>query len=308
MGRDVGTTARRSEIDAEPFVEAARAAVPALAADAARTEADRRVSDASLAAARAAGAFTLAAPRDAGGVEADLATRVRVLAELGRGCPSTAWIVATTAETKIALRAALTGQAHAVRRPGRGAVCLRAPGPRHRGARWPAGDGATPRAASTPRGRCWSPRCTTTRTGPRGPWWWSCRPSACRSIATGTCPGCAARGATAWSVTTSWSRTPTCSTCPAWRAGRRTSRWRWACSPRCSERREVRSTSSPRRSDSARRRARLRGLVEFPGAQQYFAEATHHFDSAEQRMWRIAETVDAVPPGERPGSRRVSRA
>jgi hypothetical protein len=110
----VPPAARRTTLS---LVESARAAVPVLARDAARTEENRRVTDASLAAARAAGAFVLGSPGagggggGGGGGAPNLATRVRVLAELGRGCPSTAWIVATTAETKIALRAALSGEA-----------------------------------------------------------------------------------------------------------------------------------------------------------------------------------------------------
>jgi alkylation response protein AidB-like acyl-CoA dehydrogenase len=71
------------------------------------------VTGAALAAARDTGAFALATPRRHGGPEADLTTRVQVLAELGRGCPSTAWIAATTAEAKIAVRAALSEKADA---------------------------------------------------------------------------------------------------------------------------------------------------------------------------------------------------
>ncbi|WP_258349289.1 acyl-CoA dehydrogenase family protein [Saccharopolyspora gregorii] len=75
---------------AVPLLDAARTAAKQAAADAAVTERDRRITDASAAAARAAGAFALGVRRADGGLEAGLTTRVRFLAELGRGCPSTA--------------------------------------------------------------------------------------------------------------------------------------------------------------------------------------------------------------------------
>lgn len=303
MGRDVGTTARRSEIDPESFVEAARAAVPALAADAARTESDRRVSDASLAAVRAAGAFTLAAPRDAGGVEADLATRVRVLAELGRGCPSTAWIVATTAETKIALRAALTGQARAEvfgdpdavlcasARPGRAIVV---PGGLRVSGRWGYASGCEHAT--------WALLVAQVYDDEDGP----------------ARPVVVVVPTERLSVDRDWHVSGLCGTgshslvgddvlvpdshvldmsrlaggppnvaialglfAPLLGAA-------WGALDVVAAALGQRPPPGPG----------YDGLVEFPGAQQYFAEATHHIDSAEQRMLRIAQTVDAVPPGE----------
>ena len=83
---------KESDDTAAPLLDAARAAAGLLAADAAATERDRKITDASLAAARAAGAFALGVRRSDGGIDADLTTRVRFLGELGRGCPSTAWI------------------------------------------------------------------------------------------------------------------------------------------------------------------------------------------------------------------------
>jgi alkylation response protein AidB-like acyl-CoA dehydrogenase len=90
------------EIDAAAgsLIDAARTAAERLAAEAATTERDRTVTAASVAAARAAGAFALGVRRSDGGIEADLSTRVRFLGELGRGCPSTAWVAATTLEAK----------------------------------------------------------------------------------------------------------------------------------------------------------------------------------------------------------------
>ncbi|MEV6621756.1 acyl-CoA dehydrogenase family protein [Amycolatopsis sp. NPDC051106] len=98
---------------AESLLEAARTTAERLAAEAAATERDRRVTDASFAAARAAGAFALSVRRSDGGIDADLTTRVRFLGELGRGCPSTAWIAATTVESKRVLRVGVSDEAYA---------------------------------------------------------------------------------------------------------------------------------------------------------------------------------------------------
>ncbi|MFJ8937576.1 acyl-CoA dehydrogenase family protein [Streptomyces sp. NPDC102365] len=82
------------------LLDAARTAAKQAGVEAAATEQDRRITGVSAAAARAAGAFALGVPRSEGGIEAGLSTRVRFLAELGRGCPSTAWVAATTLEAK----------------------------------------------------------------------------------------------------------------------------------------------------------------------------------------------------------------
>jgi alkylation response protein AidB-like acyl-CoA dehydrogenase len=79
------------------LLKRARQAVPTLAANAAQTERDLRPTEASMAAVRQAGLLALAVPRDAGGLDADLRTLVRVTAELGQGCPSTAWMIALSA-------------------------------------------------------------------------------------------------------------------------------------------------------------------------------------------------------------------
>ncbi|MEU6554389.1 acyl-CoA dehydrogenase family protein [Streptomyces sp. NPDC046915] len=84
----------------EELVERARAAARTLDANAARTEHDLRPAADSLAAVRRAGLFAMAVPRDAGGAGAGLRTQVRVIAELGQGCPSTAWITALSAALK----------------------------------------------------------------------------------------------------------------------------------------------------------------------------------------------------------------
>jgi alkylation response protein AidB-like acyl-CoA dehydrogenase len=74
-----------------------RAALPTLAANAARTEQDGRPAADSLAAVREAGVFGLSTPRHFGGLEADARTAALVLAELGSACPSTAWVAAVSA-------------------------------------------------------------------------------------------------------------------------------------------------------------------------------------------------------------------
>jgi alkylation response protein AidB-like acyl-CoA dehydrogenase len=84
----------------ETLLDAARKTVPTLLANAARTERELMPAPDSVAAVRDAGLFALTVPRAAGGQEADLRTLVEVLAELGRGCPSTAWVVGLNASAK----------------------------------------------------------------------------------------------------------------------------------------------------------------------------------------------------------------
>ncbi|MCF3129228.1 acyl-CoA dehydrogenase family protein [Streptomyces olivochromogenes] len=68
----------------------------------------------SLAAARRAGLFAMAVPRCAGGAGAGLRTQVRVIAKLGRGCPSTAWIAALSAALKSVCSPVFPKEARAV--------------------------------------------------------------------------------------------------------------------------------------------------------------------------------------------------
>ncbi|GAS95958.1 uncharacterized protein RMCC_2924 [Mycolicibacterium canariasense] len=84
----------------EAVVARARAAVPTLAAYAEQTERALRMAPESVAAAAEAGAFALTTPRRFGGIDADTATAVQVLIELGRGCGSTAWVAAISAGVK----------------------------------------------------------------------------------------------------------------------------------------------------------------------------------------------------------------
>ena len=95
---------------AESLIAAARGAVPVLREHAGRAERDRRVPAESTAALRAAGAFGLATPARFGGAGAGLATSARVLCELGRGCPSSAWLAAVSADAERHFSAGMSEQ------------------------------------------------------------------------------------------------------------------------------------------------------------------------------------------------------
>jgi alkylation response protein AidB-like acyl-CoA dehydrogenase len=96
------TTTDVRPADVTDVIAAARSAAPVLAANAGRADRDRRLPAESIAALRDAGAFALATPARFGGLDADLPTTVRVVSELGRGCPSSAWLVAVSTETQSA--------------------------------------------------------------------------------------------------------------------------------------------------------------------------------------------------------------
>jgi len=96
------TTTDTRPTDVEELLAAARSAVPVLAAQAARADHDGRLPAESITALRDSGAFALATPARFGGAEADLPTTVRVLSELGRACPSSAWLAAVNAEAQAA--------------------------------------------------------------------------------------------------------------------------------------------------------------------------------------------------------------
>ncbi|MFE5211211.1 acyl-CoA dehydrogenase family protein [Streptomyces sp. NPDC056600] len=95
------TKATRSHpATAEALVARARAAAPVLAAHADATDQRGHMAPESLEALREAGMFALGTPVEFGGTDADLVTRVRVLSELGRACPSSAWVVAISSGAK----------------------------------------------------------------------------------------------------------------------------------------------------------------------------------------------------------------
>jgi alkylation response protein AidB-like acyl-CoA dehydrogenase len=82
-----------------------------LAAHAERTEQRQRPAPESLRAARRTGAFALRTPADCGGAGAGVETVAVRLAELGRACPSTAWIAGTCATSKALVATAFGGPA-----------------------------------------------------------------------------------------------------------------------------------------------------------------------------------------------------
>ena len=73
------------------MVARARALRPLLEANAAQTEADRRVAEENIIAIQQAGLYRIMVPHRFGGLEADLRTKMEVSAALGEGCGSTAW-------------------------------------------------------------------------------------------------------------------------------------------------------------------------------------------------------------------------
>ncbi|MFD1523485.1 acyl-CoA dehydrogenase family protein [Pseudonocardia yunnanensis] len=74
------------------LLDRARALVPLLRANAAETERLGTLPDDNVTALRDAGFFTLGTPHCFGGPEADFRTWVDVIAELARGCGSSAWV------------------------------------------------------------------------------------------------------------------------------------------------------------------------------------------------------------------------
>src|SRR4051794_40081842 len=93
-------TAGSTQEATEELVAKARAAVPVLAAHADVTDQQGRLAPESLKALREAGLFALGTPVEFGGADVDLVTLVRVLSELGRACPSSAWVVSISTGTK----------------------------------------------------------------------------------------------------------------------------------------------------------------------------------------------------------------
>jgi alkylation response protein AidB-like acyl-CoA dehydrogenase len=72
-------------------VEVARTLVHLLAEQAESAENDRRATDTSIEALRAAGLFQMMFPRRSGGVGHKLITQIETIAALAHGCPGTAW-------------------------------------------------------------------------------------------------------------------------------------------------------------------------------------------------------------------------
>lgn len=82
---------------ADTLVERAQAMVPALRQRAASTEAQRRAGKESAQAFLDAGFFRVLQPKSHGGYELPFGTHMRIAAELGRGCASSAWVASVVA-------------------------------------------------------------------------------------------------------------------------------------------------------------------------------------------------------------------
>ena len=90
-----------AEIDT---VRRARVLIPLLLANAGQAERDTRPTGETLAAVRDAGLFRLQVPRELGGLGLDLRGQCEAIVEVGRGCPSTGWLVAlNTTAARLAL-------------------------------------------------------------------------------------------------------------------------------------------------------------------------------------------------------------
>src|SRR5882724_10158216 len=74
------------------LVARAASLVPLLRANAPKADEMRRLPDETIAAMEAAGLFRICTPKQFGGYESDVRTYTDVVAEIGRGCGSTAWI------------------------------------------------------------------------------------------------------------------------------------------------------------------------------------------------------------------------
>lgn len=83
--------------NADDLVARARAMVPTLRRRAAATEAQRRVGKETAQEFLEAGFFRVLQPRRYGGYELPFGTHMRIAAELGRGCASSAWVASVVA-------------------------------------------------------------------------------------------------------------------------------------------------------------------------------------------------------------------
>lgn len=82
-----------SPVDHNPLVERARQLVPLLREQSPEAEQRRRLMEETVASLEQAGFLDLLKPKRYGGVESDVTTFMDVVAELGRGCGSAAWVV-----------------------------------------------------------------------------------------------------------------------------------------------------------------------------------------------------------------------
>ena len=77
--------------NAEEFIERAARLRPLLLENADEADRLRRLPDANVQALRDTGLCRLMAPKRLGGYETDIRAYIQVIAEIGRGCGSTAW-------------------------------------------------------------------------------------------------------------------------------------------------------------------------------------------------------------------------
>lgn len=85
------STKNQSVLRAE-LVAKAREVVPLLRSNGAKTDEERRLPEGSIAALEEAGVFRLCSPERFGGYQGDIRTYMDVIAEVGRGCGSSAWV------------------------------------------------------------------------------------------------------------------------------------------------------------------------------------------------------------------------
>jgi 3-hydroxy-9,10-secoandrosta-1,3,5(10)-triene-9,17-dione monooxygenase len=85
-------TEAAASTDVEMLLERARSLWPLLQKQAEKTDSLRRLPDETVAALREAGLCRLMVPKRFGGYETSVRTYMEVIAELGRGCGSTAWV------------------------------------------------------------------------------------------------------------------------------------------------------------------------------------------------------------------------
>jgi len=82
--------------EVQKVVDRARALVPLLRANSAKSEEDRKLAPDCVEALRDAGFFRMSVPREFGGDDFGIRTQAAVIAEIGRGCASAGWLVGIT--------------------------------------------------------------------------------------------------------------------------------------------------------------------------------------------------------------------
>lgn len=80
------------QLTTEDLVSRAAAIVPTLRANGRRTDEDRKVADENIALLKDSGILRMFRPERYGGIETDIRAKTAVMAEIARGCASTAWV------------------------------------------------------------------------------------------------------------------------------------------------------------------------------------------------------------------------